>query len=128
MKQYKNYVVKKRAKFDSISGSVNLPYGTPVTCEEGFLVHRRKRLCANVSQNAFDFFAHNDDANGELRGQLISDIQKFLLKYKERWDRVWEDSVCSKYKRPEHEDFWVWNYDFYNAPIEDLEYIRNLIR
>ena len=126
--EHKTYIVKKRARFESISGIINLPYGTTVMCEEGFLVYQRKRLCAAVSQNAFDYFAQNDDGNGELRGQLISDIQKFLLKYKERWDRVWEDGICQKYKRPEHEDFWVWNYEFFNAPVDDLEYIKNLIR
>lgn len=47
--------------------------------------------------------------------------------YQNRWDKVWDDQLCQKYKRPEHEDFWLWNHDFYNASIEDLKYIANLI-
>lgn len=35
---------------------------------------------------------------------------------------------CLKYKRKDHEDFWLWNHDFYNASIEDLEYIKSLIK
>lgn len=60
-------------------------------------------------------------------------IQLILIKLakqdhqKERWGRVWEDPLCRKYKRPEHEDFWIWNYDFYNAPVEDLRYILKLV-
>ena len=40
---------------------------------------------------------------------------------------MWEDALCQKYKKPEHEDYLLWNHDFYNADIEDLKYIANLI-
>ena len=30
-------------------------------------------------------------------------------------------------KRKEHEDFWLWNHDFYNAGIDDLKYIAKLV-
>ena len=39
--------------------------------------------------------------------------------YQNRWDKVWEDTLCQKYKKAGHEDYWLWNHDFYNADIED---------
>ena len=36
-------------------------------------------------------------------------------------------TLCQKYKKAGHEDYWLWNHDFYNADIEDLKYIANLI-
>ena len=36
-------------------------------------------------------------------------------------------SLAQKYRRSEHVNYWLWNDDFYNAPIEDLEYIAELV-
>ena len=65
------------------------------------------------------------------RGNLVRAIKNTLERrdanYQNRWNKVWEDALCQKYKKPEHEDYWLWNHDFYNADIEDLKYIANLI-
>lgn len=101
-----------------------------MTNEGGVLMWNGKPVCATTSQDAFDFFSQNDDGRGRERGELVSAIPIKLAKQdqqKERWGRVWEDPLCRKYKRPEHEDFWIWNYDFYNAPVEDLRYILKLV-
>ena len=47
--------------------------------------------------------------------------------YQAKWEKVWEDKLCQKYKRTEFSDYWLWNHEFYNAPIEDLEYIARLV-
>lgn len=129
--QYKNYLCRKRARFDGISGQVNIPYGTALICQDGFLMHQNKPLCGITSQNAYDFFSQNDDGMGRERGDLVgrvlSKLQKRDAWYQARWNKVWEDSRCQKYKRPEHEDHWIWNFDFYNGPVEDLRYIAGLI-
>lgn len=129
--QYKNYLCRKRARFDGISGQVNIPYGTALICQDGFLMHQNKPLCGITSQNAYDFFSQNDDGMGRERGDLVGRIRSKLQKrdagYQARWNKVWEDSRCQKYKRPEHEDHWIWNFDFYNGPVEDLRYIAGLI-
>ena len=136
---YQNYIVKKRAKFDSISGPVNLPYGSRVKVIDGFLCDLRgDKICSVTSQNAYDYFAQDDDHMGVIRGGLIDDIFKIIKaspsdedkKLNERlkkWEIIWKDPVCLKYKRPEYEDFWVWNFEFFNAPISDLKYILNII-
>lgn len=129
--QYKNYLCRKRARFDGISGQVNIPYGTALICQDGFLMHQNKPLCGIASQNAYDFFSQNDDGMGRERGDLVGRILSRLQKrdsgYQARWNKVWEDARCQKYKRPEHEDHWIWNFDFYNGPVEDLRHIAGLI-
>lgn len=129
--QYKNYLCRKRARFDGISGQVNIPYGTALICQDGFLMHQNKPLCGITSQNAYDFFSQNDDGmgreRGDLVGRILSKLQKRDSGYQARWNKVWEDARCQKYKRPEHEDHWIWNFDFYNGPVEDLRYIAGLI-
>ena len=75
-----NYIVTKRAKFDSISGPINLPYGTEVTCEDGVLYYEGNPLCLTTSQNAYDHFARNDDKQGEKRGKLTQAILQTLSK------------------------------------------------
>ena len=128
--EHENYITRKRAKFEAICGHVNIPYGTALINQGGFLMWNGKQICGITSQDAFDFFSQNDDDRGRERGELVSAILIKLAKQdhqKERWGRVWEDPLCRKYKRPEHEDFWIWNYDFYNAPVEDLRYILKLV-
>lgn len=129
--QYKNYLCRKRARFDGISGQVNIPYGTALICQDGFLMHQNKPLCGITSQNAYDFFSQNDDGMGRERGDLVGRILSRLQKrdsgYQARWNKVWEDARCQKYKRPEQEDHWIWNFDFYNGPVEDLRHIAGLI-
>lgn len=129
--QYKNYLCRKRARFDDISGQVNIPYGTAPICHDGFLMHQNKPLCGITSQNAYDFFSQNDDGmgreRGDLVGRILSKLQKRDSGYQARWNKVWEDARCQKYKRPEHEDHWILNFDFYNGPVEDLRHIAGLI-
>ena len=104
---------------------------TEVSVEGRFLYYQGKSICSVTSNNAHTYFSQNDDGNGAQRGSLVRAIKNTLERkdsnYQNRWDKVWDDQLCQKYKRPEHEDFWLWNHDFYNASIEDLKYIANLI-
>lgn len=126
-----DYVAIKRAKFNGITGAVNIPYGASVCCENGHICTADTVICADHSQNAYDYFARNDDGNGLERGRLTQAIIKTLSKrdksHQDRWDRVWDDALCQKYKRAEYADYWLWNHGFYNAPIEDLLYIANMV-
>ena len=125
------YITIKRTRFESISGPINLPYGTDVNSTGDFLALDNAPICAVTSQNAYDYFARNDDGKGLERGRLTQAIRAALEKrdkdYQARWDRVWEDKLCQKYKRKEHADHWLWNHDFYNAEIPDLQYIAELV-
>lgn len=136
--KYKTYVTRRRAKFSSIfEGPVNLPWGTEVEGREvdgeQYIFHGDRLLCAADSQITKNFFVQSDDGRGIERGKLITAIEKQLTpknkrdkSSESRWSKIWEDARCKPYKRPDHEDFWLWNEDFYNAPIEDLEHIAGL--
>lgn len=49
--EHKRFVARRRARFDGIDGKVNIPYGTALTCQDGFLTHENQRVCAVGSQN-----------------------------------------------------------------------------
>lgn len=125
------YICNKRARFKGIDGLVNIPYGTKLYCENGILSLNGNQICLSSSQRAYDYFSCNDDENGLLRGKLVQAIMDTLVKkdsrHQFRWDKIWADQSIRKYKRTDHDDYWLWNYDFYNAPIEDLRHIANLI-
>ena len=105
--------------------------GTILNCQGGFLILNDLPVCSVTSQNAYDFFTQNDDGMGQERGELLNRIIPKLEKrdagYQARWGKIWEDALCQKYKRPDQEEHWIWNFDFYNGPVEDLRYIAALI-
>ena len=126
------YIVTRRFRCNAICGPVNLPYGT--TCEEhdGILVlEDGRKLCANTSQNAYDYFSRDDDGMGLERGKLVQDILRTLerrdAKHQTRWDKLWEDAGANRLRRADHKDFWVWNHNFYNADVNELRRIRLLL-
>lgn len=128
-----NYITHTRFRTRAICGDVNIPAKTPIEERGGMLYYNGRPLCAARSQNALDYFARNDDGRGMERGRLTKAIITRLKgdpreqEVQARWDKVWDDELCQKYKRPEHADHWLWNKDFYNAPIEDLQYICKLV-
>lgn len=154
------YLVTRRFKAKTMSGIVNLPYGTACELRGEIIYHSGKPLCFATSENAHQYFSRNDDGQGERRGKLVHDILARLtendIKYfegddspfgggkiypeklaaykareKERneaWERVWDAPAIRKYKRVEFADYWLFNHDFYNAPIEDLEYILKVVK
>ena len=130
--EHNSYIARKRARFSGIGGiPVNIPYGTVLEVKEDFILFDGRPVCAVTSQNAYDYFSQNDDGCGRERGALVAAIIARLEKkgdgHQDRWDKVWDDPLCQKYRRLEHEDFWLWNYDFFNAPVADLRHIARLI-
>ena len=37
--EHERFIARRRARFDGIDGKVNIPYGTALTCQDGFLMH-----------------------------------------------------------------------------------------
>ncbi len=128
---HKTFIARKRARFEAACGPVNIPYGTPLQVEGDFLCLNGKPLCFPTSQLSLDFFTQNDDGQGKERGELINVILSSLQKpgqgQADRWKKVWESPLCQKYKRPEYKDHWIWNFDFFNGPVEDLREIAVLV-
>ena len=133
MPEYKNYIARKRAKFNAACGPVDIPYGTELTAEGGFICLDGQTLCEADSQTALDFFCQNDDGQGLERGALVNRIIAHLNEG-EGWmrrnkviDVLWVDDLCQSYRRLEYQSSWIWKSDFYNAPLDDLHYIAALI-
>ena len=125
------YLVTRRFKTKAICGEVNLAYGTECF-SQGNVIYRQDRqpLCLITSENAHMYFTVNDDGLAKERRQLIEDIAKLLYderRMEKRWDVVWNDLTCRKYKRKELADFWLWNHDFYGASLDDLQYIKKIL-
>ncbi len=130
--EHNSYIARKRARFTGIGGiPVNIPYGTVLEAREGFILFKGRPVCAVISQNACEHFCQNDDGCGRERGTLVVAIITCLERrdesYQARWDKVWGDPLCQKYRRPEHGDFWLWSYDFFNAPVVNLYHIARMI-
>lgn len=125
------YIAHTRFKGKAICGDVNIPVSAKCECIGGVIYYNGKQICAEKSENAHKYFAINDDGNGMLRGRLTKDIISTLSirdeKHQDRWDKIWGDSVCSQFKRPEYDDYWLWNHDFYNGNILVLQYIAGLV-
>ena len=125
------YIVKKRMRLEGIRGRVNLPYGTEVEAVDGMIIHKGAAVCAVTSRNAHQYLARNDDGKGLERGALTMAITSTLEKrdkgYQHRWDRLWEDESAQKYRRQDHEDHFLWGHAFFEAPVEDLRHIADLI-
>lgn len=126
------YIVIRRFRGKSLSGEVNLPHSTPCTSTGPVIQCGGKSLCYTTSQNAYDYFARNDDGHGLERGRLTGEIKRRLEKkdsnHQARWDKLWADERANRLRRADHQDFWVWSFDFYNAEISELEHILNLIK
>lgn len=131
------YIITKRFKDKAICGDVNLPYGTHLYSYAGAIwLDAERPLFYDHAQNAYDYAARDDDGMGLKRGKLIKEIMDRLGKRESRddpeyqacWDVIWADKSLYRFKREEFDDFWLWNYEFYNAEIADLEYILNKIK
>lgn len=125
------YITHKRFKQKSLTGDVNIPALSKCECENNIIFHDGRPICLSTSENGHQYFAINNDGKGLERGQLTQYIQKRLAKqdgrHDDRWYKVWNDKLCQRYKRVEHDDHWLWNDDFFKASIGDLQYIANLI-
>lgn len=126
-----NYIVHKRFKDKAFCGDVNIPATTVLESVDGVILYDGQPICFETSENAHQFFARNDDGNGMQRGRLTQAIQKKLAKrdkhHQERWDRVWDDPACQPYKRVDFGDYWLWNHEFFNADVDVLKHIAELV-
>ena len=129
------YITVKRFKRRGIGGDFNIPYGTRLTERGGTLFFRGMPVCRDASAVMREHFARDDDGSGLLRGKLTREIARTLgaresrddPEYQARWDRVWNDPTCLKYKKAAQADYFLWDISFYNAPVEDLLYIAALV-
>lgn len=126
------YITHTRFKGRALCGDVNLPAMTECDTYGDYIIHGNKAICLATSENAHQHFARNDDGCGMERGRLTKAIQRVLARrdeqYQARWDKVWADAVCRKYRRKDYDDYWLWSHEFFGAEIEDLLHIADIIK
>ncbi len=130
------YVAIKRFKRNGIGGAFNIPYGSPIEENGGTLYYKDKAICTDHSAVMREYFARNNDGKGLERGELSQSIVDTLHirngetkeHHDKRWGVCWEDSLCMSYRKQAQDDFFLWDISFFNAPIEDLKYILNLVK
>lgn len=128
------YITIKRFRRKGNGGMFNIPYGTTVQESGGAVFYNGKEIARIKSAACHEYFARNDDGEGLERGRLTQAINAALQLRKgesnderdQRWEPVFQDAVCQSYRRKEHADTFLWNHDFYNAPIDDLRHIAAL--
>lgn len=140
------YVVHRRFNKRCLCGCVNLPYGTVCELDGETIEYKDKTLVFATSEDAHQFFARDDDGRGLERGKLTQDIISSLRTVEiaagasptpkqekqqrlrdEAWERIWGDEKLHKFRVREFENDWVWNHAFFNAEIEELQYIKKVI-
>ena len=69
--EHERFIARRRARFVGIDGHVNIPYGTVLSNQGGFLIHQNKRVCTVSSQNALDYCVQDDDGVNEIIAKCI---------------------------------------------------------
>lgn len=125
------YIVHTDFIGKAICGEVTLSAGTECTEIGGIIYHNARAVCRVGSNNAYKYFARNDDGNGLKRGELIKTIKGALALQDEhtyeRWHRVMNCPVCKQFDRNPNGDTWEWSLAFYNASIATLEHMANKV-
>lgn len=128
------YIVYVELDADVISGHVRIPVGSSLEATGRIIQYHGNPICTKISSIAHQHLVRDNDGQGAHRGELILQIKHNLdpnnvsskRKYDKRWKLVTNDEICQSYRKSGHEDVWVWDHKFYEAPIADLEHIANL--
>jgi hypothetical protein len=128
------YIVAKRFRRKAIDGNFNIPYGTEVDVHDGFLWYDGKKVCTDHSCVMREYFVKNEDGLGLKRHKIAHDIINAMLmhegetqeEWQKRWDILWNDNICNKYRKDNSETTFLWSIEFYNAPLLDLYHIAAL--
>lgn len=138
--EFTKYINYKRFKQKTMTGNiVNIPALSECMEYQGIIFWNMIPICADKSQNAYDYFTRDDDGQGLVRGSLISEIKSLLRGgivpespreplYSKRWRVVMKDPLCNKYKEENSRGDFIWSTQFYNANIEDLNLILSTIK
>lgn len=129
------YICIKRFKRQGIGEIFNIPYGTELEMKDAKIYHKGNAICFKASAAAHEYFSCDDDDKGLERGEVTHAIIKrfspdnfeSMQERDDFWKIVWNDSVAQNFRRKEHLTYWLWNDDFYNATVEDLKYIAELV-
>ena len=86
-------------------------------------------------ESSYQLYPRNEEFAKRSGGEIVSSSSVLVTLsasgwdagHQGRWDRVWADKLCGKYRHPDHEDHFLWGNAFFEAPIADLNYIAALV-
>jgi len=129
------YIVHHRFKLEAACGEkLNLPYGTKISEEDGWLTtDDGKLICYSGSENAKQYFANNCDGNGLERGKLtyaiaygkrknmpvMSNGEPYGFRFTEDERKMLERDY-SHWLRQDV-DTILFNDNFFNAGVDELQ-------
>ena len=116
------YIVHRRLKKNTVSGPVNIPAMTELECRDGIIIYNGKNVCCENCETSHQFLTRNDDGHGMERGKLTQAIMKTLAQRNGR-----DDPEYQPYKREDDDEYWLWNHAFFNADIDVLRHIAELV-
>ena len=108
------YITYKRFKGKSLSGEVNIPFGTVLQERCGFLYLGEKPICCVTSENGWEHFRPNTQEGAE-RQKMLNDLYRWYTK-----NGCGEDFTDDKW--PEQENGY-WKNRLRTASTERLEKI-----
>lgn len=75
-----DYITYKRFKGKSISGEVNIPFGTVLQERGGFLYLGEKQICCVASENGWNHFRPLTD-EGKYRQDMLDKLYRWYAKH-----------------------------------------------
>ena len=140
------YIVCKQFNNKGISGFISLNKGKQIEVIDDYLCHNNKRICYIKSQNAYDYFANNDDNKGLIRyekthqikdifKELITDYNNQVANIIQENSEATEEELNTLISQVEDKarefieetNISLNSYEFYNASIEKLDELLSII-
>ena len=87
-----DYITYKRFKGKSISGDVNIPFGTVLQERGGFLYLGEKPICCVTSENGWEHFRPLTD-EGKYRQEMLDKLYRWYAKHgcgEDFVDELWQ--------------------------------------
>lgn len=75
-----DYITYKRFKGKSLSGEVNIPFGTVLRERGGFLYLGEKQICCVTSENGWEHFRPDTD-EGQMRQAILEKLYRWYAKH-----------------------------------------------
>lgn len=121
------YIIHNRLKEDTLSGYINLPYGTKLKCDDNrFIKKDNKIICVINSEQYNQHIAPNYDNHGLERGKITYTIAYKDLKNNIEGQRFTDEQIiiiCNKYQKflMPNTGVILFNQDFFSAPLFELQ-------
>lgn len=75
-----NYITYKRFRGKSLSGDVNIPFGTVLQERDGFLYLGKRPICCVTSENGWQHFRPDTD-EGRIRQWMLDKLYRWYEKH-----------------------------------------------